>query len=98
MCFCLQLVILMTFVLSSCGLGVNQDISKNLKHYETLSSSDFSHSIVKRGADPTRFVSFTLIRYLQVVLLHFSKIIGLGEGLQISNSSTSKKYKNLKKS
>ncbi len=35
-------------------LVLSQDLARNLRHYETLSSSDLSHSIVKRGADPTR--------------------------------------------
>ena len=36
-----------------CILGAascNFDLTKNLRHYETLHSSQFSHSIVKRGA------------------------------------------------
>ena len=40
---------------ASAALGPGQDLARNLRHFETLSTSDLSHSIVKRGADPTRW-------------------------------------------
>ena len=39
-----------------------QDIRKNLRSFELLRDSDLSHSVVKRGADPTSPHKFNKIR------------------------------------
>ena len=39
-----------------------QDIRRNLRHFDLLRDSDLSHSIVKRGADPTSTHKFNKIR------------------------------------
>lgn len=41
---------------------ISSDLSKRIKHYETLSSSDLSHTIVKRGLDPGGSHKFNKIR------------------------------------
>ena len=47
---------------SSSAGGQKQDIRKNLRSFELLRDSDLSHSIVKRGADPTSPHKFNKIR------------------------------------
>ena len=44
------------------GAGINQEdenmkfsLTDNLKYYETFDTSQLSHNIVKRGADPSRY-------------------------------------------
>ena len=39
-----------------------QDIRLNLRHFDLIRDSDLSHSIVKRGADPTSPHKFNKIR------------------------------------
>ena len=60
----LRAVLALTLVASaatSAG-GQKQDIRKNLRSFELLRDSDLSHSIVKRGADPTSPHKFNKIR------------------------------------
>ena len=40
------------FVLLLMVASISSDLSQRVRHFEKLSSSDLSHKIVKRGADP----------------------------------------------
>ena len=40
----------------------DQDIRRNLRHFDVIRDTDLSHNIVKRGADPTSPHKFNKIR------------------------------------
>ena len=42
--------------------SISSDLSKRVRHFETLSSSHLSHTIVKRGLDPEGTHKFNKIR------------------------------------
>ena len=46
----------------NCHPAQQHDIRRNLRHFDLLRDSDLSHSIVKRGADPTSPHRFNKIR------------------------------------
>ena len=48
--------------LLNCHPAQQHDIRRNLRHFDLLRDSDLSHSIVKRGADPTSPHRFNKIR------------------------------------
>ena len=43
-------------------VSISSDLSKRVRHFETLSSSHLSHTIVKRGIDPEGTHKFNKIR------------------------------------
>ena len=53
----LKAIILLLMVSS-----ISSDLSARVRHYETLTSSDLSHKIVKRGLDPSSTHKFNKIR------------------------------------
>ncbi len=62
------------------------DLSKNLRYYETLHKSDLSHSIVKRGANPSSH-KFNQIREIDFKALgrNFRLILSPKKGLLSPN-------------
>jgi len=62
------------------------DLTKNLKYYETIHSSDFTHNIVKRGANPSSH-KYNQIREVDFKALgrNFRLILSPKKGLLTSN-------------
>lgn len=53
-----SILLVLTFMVST----ISSDLSKRVRHYETLSTSQLSHRIVKRGTDPEGTHKYNKIR------------------------------------
>ena len=56
-------MVLKALIFLSLSLSLSSsDLTESVRHFETLSSSDLSHTIVKRGLDPNGNHKFNKIR------------------------------------
>ena len=56
-------MVLKALIFLSLSLSLSSsDLTESVRHFETLSSSDLSHKIVKRGLDPNGNHKFNKIR------------------------------------
>ena len=55
-------MVLKALIFLSMVYTISSDLTDRVRHFETLSSSDLSHKIVKRGIDPNGVHKFNKIR------------------------------------
>ena len=57
-----MVLILKSLILLLMVASISSDLSKRVRHFETLSTSDVAHNIVKRGLDPAGTHKYNKIR------------------------------------
>ena len=92
-------MVLKALIFLSMVYTISSDLTDRVRHFETLTSSDLSHKIVKRGLDPNGIHKFNKIREVGFKTLgrEFRLILSPKKGLLHPNFKVKSKSILLKK-